>query len=98
MFCCEQAVVIAEKMRSYFHRKDVAKEALKEFGSLPWEKQKSVVPELLDEHSGHSGATIRRSLELAGHFLSNHPQRVRIFHGSVIPIAGPEMYEHSVVA
>ena|ERR1022692_473374 len=54
VFCCEQAVIIAETLRT--------KEKILEFNKAGWDEQKKMVP-LLDD--GHSGGTFSMSCGLA---------------------------------
>jgi hypothetical protein len=80
MFCCEQAVEIANAMQT--------KEAIKEFADLDWEKQKEKVPNL---DGGHSGNTFAMSCRLAYWYLDN-PENVVKEHGSLSVLVGSEEY------
>jgi len=80
MFCCEQAVEIANALQT--------KEAIKEFADLDWEKQKEKVPNL---DGGHSGNTFGMSCRLAYWYLDN-PENVAKEHGSLSVLVGSEEY------
>jgi hypothetical protein len=45
-FCCEQAITIAESLRT--------KDRIIEFHKMTWDEQKSLVPGLDDGHSGNT--------------------------------------------
>ena len=80
MFCCEQAVEIANALQT--------KEAIKEFADLDWEQQKEKVPNL---DGGHSGNTFGMSCRLAYWYLDN-PETVAKAHGSLSVLVGSEEY------
>lgn len=80
MFCCEQAVEIANALQT--------KEAIKEFADLDWEQQKEKVPNL---DGGHSGNTFGMSCRLAYWYLNN-PEHVAEAHGSLSVLVGSEEY------
>lgn len=80
MFCCEQAVEIANALQT--------KEAIKEFADLDWEQQKEKVPNL---DGGHSGNTFGMSCRLAYWYLDN-PENVAKAHGSLSVLVGSEEY------
>lgn len=60
MFCCEQAVVLAETLGS--------KEAIAEFHQASWDEQRERVPGLSDQHSGN---TFGKACQLAIFYLDN---------------------------
>lgn len=80
MFCCEQAVEIANALQT--------KEAIKEFADLGWEEQVKKVPNL---DGGHSGNTFGMSCKLAYWYLDN-PENVTKAHGSLSVLVGSEEY------
>lgn len=80
MFCCEQAVEIANALQT--------KEAIKEFADLKWEDQVKKVPNL---DGGHSGNTFGMSCRLAYLYLDN-PENVAKSHGSLSALVGSEAY------
>lgn len=80
MFTCEQAVVIADALKT--------KEALEEFKNLDWAEQKAKVP-LLDE--GHSGNTFGCACALAYWYLEQ-PENVTKMYGALAPLVGSEEY------
>lgn len=105
IFCCEQAVVIAE-----WTEKELAKEAAKktlslyifkkvypgkaitlldEFYELPWEKQHKKIRKLSD---GHSGNTFGCAMVLAKMFLSEKPENIANMHGALAPLVGSAEY------
>jgi hypothetical protein len=79
LFVCEQAVAIAKHVKA---------EDLHAFHNLPWEKQKLIVPELED---GHSGNTFGSACSLAKLYLEN-PQLVPKQHGALCPLVGCDDY------
>ena len=80
LFCCEQAVLIAEACGTV--------EAVQRFHKLKWSDQKAAVPGL---DSGHSGNTFGCACSLAFHYLST-PANVVKMHGSLAPLVGSEEY------
>jgi len=78
MFCCEQAVEIANALQT--------KEAIKEFADLDWKEQVKKVPNL---DGGHSGNTFGMSCRLAYWYLDN-PENVAKEHGSLSVLVGSE--------
>jgi hypothetical protein len=80
MFTCEQAVVIADALKT--------KEAIEEFKNLDWAEQKAKVP-LLDE--GHSGNTFGCACALAYWYLEQ-PENVTKMYGALAPLVGSEEY------
>lgn len=80
LFSCEQAVVFAEALKT--------KEALAEFGKLPYEEQMKLVPAMSD---GHSGNTFGAALRLAFWFVTN-PENVVREHGAMVPLVGCKQY------
>jgi hypothetical protein len=80
LFCCEQAVAIADRLKM--------PEAVAAFSKLEWEQQKEQVPEI-DE--GHSGNTFDASVRLAMHHVSN-PENVVMEHGALCPLVGCRDY------
>ena len=80
MFCCEQAVEIANALQT--------KEAIKEFADLDWKEQVKKVPNL---DGGHSGNTFGMSCRLAYWYLDN-PENVAKEHGSLSVLVGSEEY------
>lgn len=80
LFCCEQAVAIAEALKTV--------EALDAWRTLPWGAQLTQVPALSD---GHSGNTFGAACALARHYISN-PQFVTKMHGALVPLVGCEAY------
>lgn len=76
LFTCEQAVLIANALRT--------PEKVKEYHDLPWEKQKELVPGLDD---GHSGNTFGCACLLAHHYLT-HQENVYREHGALVPLVG----------
>lgn len=87
LFCCEQAVVIADALKT--------PEALAAWRELPWEQQKAQVPQLGD---GHSGNTFGCACGLARLYLES-PEYVTKAHGALTPLVGCEAYgcAHPVV-
>lgn len=80
LFCCEQAVEIANGCKS--------KEMFQEFVKLDWSKQKKLVPELSD---GHSGNSFGCSCTLAYWYLTNTDNVVNM-HGSLSPLVGSKEF------
>lgn len=80
LFCCEQAVIIANGCKTIG--------VIKKFITLPWDEQKKMIPEL-DE--GHSGNTFGAACSLAHWYLKNPVNVVRM-HGSIAPLVGSAEY------
>ena len=79
MFCCEQAVEIAAKVKA---------DDLPEFANLDFAEQRLIVPNLSD---GHSGNTFGCAVRLAHLYLTN-PEGVVQLHGAMAPLVGSEEY------
>jgi hypothetical protein len=80
LFCCEQAIAIANGCKT--------PEMVQEFGKKEWAEQLLQVPELSD---GHSGNTFGASCKLAFLYLSN-PENVQKVNGSLSPLVGSVEY------
>jgi len=80
LFCCEQAVVIANSCKT--------PEIVQEFAKKGWDEQLLQVPELSD---GHSGNTFGASCKLAYWYLSN-PENVQKVNGALSPLVGSVEY------
>ena len=80
VFCCEQAVVIANACKT--------PEEIQAFAKKSWEEQLKQVPELSD---GHSGNTFGASCHLAHWYLLN-PENVVKMHGALSPLVGSNEY------
>lgn len=80
LFCCEQAVVIADTLHTV--------DAIRAFHTEPWESQKVLVPDLSD---GHSGNTFGAACMLARLYLEQ-PELVLKQHGALTPLVGCEAY------
>lgn len=80
LFCCEQAIVIANGCKTT--------EGIKEFADKKWDEQLKQVPELSD---GHSGNTFGAACHLAYWYLSN-PENVVKMHGALSPLVGSDEY------
>jgi hypothetical protein len=80
LFCCEQAVAIAEALKTV--------EALDAWHKLPWGTQLTQVPALSDDHSGN---TFGAACALARHYLRN-PEFVAKMHGALTPLVGCDAY------
>lgn len=80
LFCCEQAVEIANAL--------VTADAIKEFSRKKYEEQKTAVPALSGEHSGN---TFGCAVQLAYLYLSQ-PEAVEAMHGALAPLVGSEEY------
>lgn len=80
LFCCEQAVLIANTLGSL--------EAVEAFQQAEWEQQLARVPGLSD---GHSGNTFGCACALAGWYLKN-PSQVPLLHGAMSPLVGSRAY------
>lgn len=80
LFCCEQAVEIADALKTT--------EAIRRFHDLPWKEQKALVPALVD---GHSGNTFGMACALARLYLDS-PEFVTKAHGALTPLVGCDAY------
>jgi hypothetical protein len=80
LFCCEQAVLIANACKS--------KEAVKDFKAKKWDEQLKLVEGLSD---GHSGNTFGCACSLAYWYLEQ-PENVTKMHGALSPLVGSEEY------
>lgn len=81
LFCCTQAVVIAEACKT--------EQGVRDFHALDsWEKQKAAVPGL---DGGHSGNTFGCACTLALDILSD-PERAVKRHGALAPLVGSKEY------
>lgn len=80
LFCCEQAVAIANGCKSAA--------GVEEFRKLTWEEQLKRVPELSD---GHSGNTFGCAVHLAYWYLQQ-PENVVKIHGALAPLVGSKEY------
>ena len=80
VFCCEQAVLIANACKT--------KEEVQAFKSKDWKEQLKQVEGLSD---GHSGNTFGCSCQLAYLYLDN-PENVMKVHGALSPLVGSEEY------
>lgn len=80
LFCCEQAVLIAETLRIFA--------ALQEFRALSWEEQRQRVPGL---DGGHSGNTFGIACRLAYWYLTRQDQVV-LEHGAMVMLVGCKEY------
>jgi len=80
LFVCEQAVMMADKLKT--------SEAIKDFHKASWEEQKEQVPEISCDHSGN---TFGSSCSLASVFLSQ-PEQIPNMHGALCPLVGCNDY------
>lgn len=80
LFCCEQAVIIADTLKS--------PEEVQTFNKLSWEEQLKKVPGLSD---GHSGNTFGCACSLAFWYLSK-PEVISKINGALAPLVGSEEY------
>lgn len=80
LFCCEQAVLIAETLKT--------PEKVKEFSKMDWDSQMKHIPDLDD---GHSGNTFGCAINLAYQYL-NDADLVSKMHGALAPLVGSEKY------
>lgn len=80
IFCCEQAIVFQEALKTV--------EALQAFAQAPYEEQKRLVPGLDD---GHSGNTFGAAVALA-RFAMQAPELVPAAHGALCPLVGCKDY------
>jgi hypothetical protein len=80
LFCCEQAVIIANTLKTI--------EAIQIFHKQSWKEQKITVPALGD---GHSGNTFGFSISLAHHYITNQENVIKE-HGALTPLVGCKEY------
>lgn len=80
MFTCEQAVVIADALKT--------REAIEAWRDLSWEEQRRAVPGLSDDHNGN---TFGAACVLAVLYLE-HPEGVEQMHGALAPLVGSAEY------
>lgn len=105
MFCCEQAVIIASVIGKRLFDEaateclsfdgikkaiiDKAHTAFKEFHDMSWEKQKELVPDIAD---GHSGNTFGFSVTLAQFYVREQLDAIVSLYGALAPLVGSEEY------
>jgi hypothetical protein len=77
IFCCEEAAVIAAKLKT--------RAAIADFHRLPWEQQKEALPGL--RYDQHSGNTFGFSCRLAA-LLCDRSDLVAQEHGALCPLVG----------
>ncbi len=80
LFCCEEAVVIANALRTG--------EAISAFYDAPSDEQKRLVPDMSD---GHSGNTFGTACLLARTYVER-PEFVPQLHGALTPLVGCAAY------
>lgn len=80
LFCCEQAVVIADALKT--------PEAIRAFCAAEWDEQKRLVPALSTEHSGN---TFGMAALLARTYVEK-PEFVPKQHGALTPLVGCQAY------
>ena len=80
LFVCEQAVLIAEALKT--------PEAIRYFHKSSWHEQKAQVPEISGDHSGN---TFGSACSLASVFLTE-PEQVPNMHGALCPLVGCKDY------
>ena len=80
MFCCNEAVKIANALKSI--------EEIKKWKDLSFEEQKKLV----DIDEGHSGNTFGCSVNLACWYLSSCPENVVRQYGALAPLVGSKEY------
>jgi len=80
MFCCKEAVKIADTLKT--------QEVLERWAKLDWAEQKQMV----DIDDGHSGNTFGCAVYLARLYLSEYPENVIELHGAMAPLVGSEEY------
>ncbi|KKM97312.1 hypothetical protein LCGC14_1169340 [marine sediment metagenome] len=81
LFCCEQAVVIAETLKRVT--------ILEAWKDKPFEEQRMECPELSDDHSGN---TFGMAVRLAHWWLSDMKEMVVKEHGALTPLVGCKDY------
>jgi len=87
LFCCEQAVLIAEGLGKGKNKKELLK-VFEEFGRLSWDEQVKKIPGL---STGHSGNMFACSVKLAYLYLT-YPEGVIRMHGALAPLVGSSRY------
>lgn len=80
LFCCEQAVVIADALKT--------EAAIAAWRDLPWGVQQTQVPGLSDQHSGN---TFGAACALARFYVTK-PEFVAKMHGALVPLVGCDDY------
>jgi hypothetical protein len=80
LFVCEQAALLADKLKT--------QDAVKEFHKAPWEEQKKQIPEISDDHSGN---TFGAACSLASVFLTQ-PELIPSMHGALCSLVGCKDY------
>lgn len=80
LFCCEQAVAIADALKN--------RHELRAWRELSFAEQKARVPALDD---GHSGNTFGTACHLAALWMGD-PELVVLTHGALTPLVGCEAY------
>lgn len=80
LFCCEQAIFIANGCKT--------PEEIKKFADKNWNEQLKQVPELSEDHSGNTFGT---ACHLAYWYLSN-PENVVKIQGALTPLVGSKEY------
>jgi len=80
LFCCEQAVLFANKLKTIM--------ALDDFYKMEWKERKKFIPELND---GHSGNTFGLAVLLAKYFITA-PEMIVKEHGAMCPLVGCKEY------
>jgi len=80
LFCCEQAVLIADTLKT--------PDAIADFKIKSWTEQKQLVPGLDDEHSGN---TFGSACAMAFVYLKDQ-ELVTKLHGALTPLVGCEAY------
>lgn len=81
IFCCTQAVAIADALKT--------EKAIQDFAKLDFAEQQKLVPGLSD---GHSGNTFGTSCRLAQFYVSGDPDLVWRWHGALCNLVGCEAY------
>lgn len=86
LFCCEQAVLVANALKT--------EKAITDWYKLPFDEQKNIV---LGWSDGHSGNTAGCSASLAKIYVSQ-PEFITKMHGALTPLVGCKEYgcEHNV--
>ncbi|MFA5999392.1 MAG: hypothetical protein WC783_00225 [Candidatus Paceibacterota bacterium] len=79
MFCCTEAIKIADKLKTG--------DAIKDFHKLDYEDQ----IKLVDIDPGHSGNTFGIAVALAYQYVTT-PDNVALMHGALAPLVGSEEY------
>lgn len=80
LFCCEQAVAIADALKTA--------DAIAAWRDLPFGVQRTQVPALSDQHSGN---TFGMACQLARLYIER-PEFVAKAHGALVPLVGCESY------